>query len=33
MLRIQEALNCLDPIDWEMLALRHFEQLDRTDAA
>jgi RNA polymerase sigma-70 factor (ECF subfamily) len=25
MLRVQEALNSLDPIDREVLALRHFE--------
>jgi RNA polymerase sigma-70 factor (ECF subfamily) len=33
MLRVQEALNSLDPIDREMLALRHFEQLSRAEAA
>jgi RNA polymerase sigma-70 factor (ECF subfamily) len=33
MLRVQEALNSLDPIDREMLALRHFEQLGRGEAA
>jgi RNA polymerase sigma-70 factor (ECF subfamily) len=33
MLRVQEALNSLDPIDREMLALRHFEQLGRAEAA
>jgi RNA polymerase sigma-70 factor, ECF subfamily len=33
MLRVQEALNSLDPIDREVLALRHFEQLGRTEAA
>jgi RNA polymerase sigma-70 factor, ECF subfamily len=33
MLRVQEALNCLDPIDREILALRHFEELGRADAA
>jgi RNA polymerase sigma-70 factor, ECF subfamily len=33
MLRIQEALNSLDPIDREMLALRHFEQLSRAEAS
>jgi RNA polymerase sigma-70 factor (ECF subfamily) len=33
LLRIQEALNSLDPIDREILALRHFEQLGRTEAA
>jgi len=33
LLRLQEALNTLDPIDREVLALRHFEQLDRAEAA
>jgi RNA polymerase sigma-70 factor, ECF subfamily len=33
MLRVQEALNTLDPIDREVLALRHFEQLGRVEAA
>jgi RNA polymerase sigma-70 factor, ECF subfamily len=33
LLRVQEALNSLDPIDREVLALRHFEQLDRNEAA
>jgi RNA polymerase sigma-70 factor (ECF subfamily) len=33
MLRVQEALNSLDPIDREALALRHFEQLSRAEAA
>jgi RNA polymerase sigma-70 factor (ECF subfamily) len=33
MLRVQEALNSLDPIDREVLALRHFEQLSRAEAA
>jgi RNA polymerase sigma-70 factor, ECF subfamily len=32
-LRLQEALNALDPIDREVLALRHFEELDRAEAA
>jgi RNA polymerase sigma-70 factor (ECF subfamily) len=32
MLRVQEALNSLDPIDREVLALRHFEHLSRTEA-
>jgi RNA polymerase sigma-70 factor (ECF subfamily) len=32
-LRVQEALNALDPIDREVLALRHFEELDRSEAA
>jgi RNA polymerase sigma-70 factor (ECF subfamily) len=33
MLRVQEALNALDPIDREVLSLRHFEQLTRSEAA
>jgi RNA polymerase sigma-70 factor (ECF subfamily) len=33
LLRIQEALNTLDPIDREVLALRHFEQLSRSKSA
>ncbi|QDV39189.1 sigma-70 family RNA polymerase sigma factor [Tautonia plasticadhaerens] len=33
LLRVQEALNSLEPIDREVLALRHFEQLDRTETA
>jgi RNA polymerase sigma-70 factor (ECF subfamily) len=33
LLRIQEALNSLDPIDREVLSLRHFEQLNRAEAA
>jgi RNA polymerase sigma-70 factor, ECF subfamily len=33
LLRIQEALNTLDPIDREVLALRHFAQLSRAEAA
>jgi len=33
LLRIQEALNALDPLDREVLALRHFEQLSRQEAA
>jgi RNA polymerase sigma-70 factor, ECF subfamily len=33
MLRVQEALNNLDPLDREVLALRHFEQLGRAEAA
>ena len=32
-LRLQEALNCLDPLDREVLALRHIEQLSRAEAA
>ena len=33
MLRVQEALNSLDPVDREVLALRHFEQLSRAETA
>jgi RNA polymerase sigma-70 factor (ECF subfamily) len=33
MLRVQEALNTLDPMDREILALRHFEELGRAEAA
>jgi RNA polymerase sigma-70 factor (ECF subfamily) len=33
MLRIQEALNTLDPIDREVLALKHFEELSRSETA
>ncbi len=33
LLRIQEALNSLEPIDREVLALRHFEHLNRVEAA
>ena len=33
LLRVQDALNSLDPIDREVLALRHFEQLGRAEAA
>src|SRR3954465_4968513 len=33
LLRLQEALNTLHPIDREVLALRHFEQLGRAEAA
>jgi RNA polymerase sigma-70 factor (ECF subfamily) len=32
-LKLQEALNALDPIDREVLALRYFEQLSRSEAA
>jgi RNA polymerase sigma-70 factor (ECF subfamily) len=32
-IRLQEALNNLDPIDREILALRHFEELSNTEAA
>jgi len=33
MLRLQEALNSLEPIDREILSLRHFEELSRAEAA
>jgi RNA polymerase sigma-70 factor (ECF subfamily) len=33
LLRVQEALNSLDQVDREILSLRHFEQLNRTEAA
>jgi RNA polymerase sigma-70 factor (ECF subfamily) len=32
-IRLQEALNSLDPIDREILALRHFEELSNSEAA
>jgi RNA polymerase sigma-70 factor (ECF subfamily) len=32
-IRLQEALNSLDPIDREVLALRHFEELSNGEAA
>jgi RNA polymerase sigma-70 factor (ECF subfamily) len=32
-IQLQEALNRLDPIDREVLALRHFEQLSRAECA
>jgi RNA polymerase sigma-70 factor (ECF subfamily) len=31
--RLQEALNSMDPLDREVLALRHFEQLNNAEAA
>lgn len=31
--RLAEALECMDPIDREILALRHFEQLSNAEAA
>jgi RNA polymerase sigma-70 factor, ECF subfamily len=31
--RLQEAINSLDPLDREVLALRHFEQLSRVEIA
>jgi RNA polymerase sigma-70 factor (ECF subfamily) len=32
-LRIQEVLNAMDPLDREVLALRHFEQLNNGEVA
>jgi RNA polymerase sigma-70 factor (ECF subfamily) len=32
-LRVQEALNALDPMDREVLSLRHFEELTAAEAA
>src|SRR5438132_6751047 len=32
-IRLQEALNRMDPLDREVLALRHFEQLSRAETA
>jgi RNA polymerase sigma-70 factor (ECF subfamily) len=31
--RLQEALNLMDPLDREVLSLRHFEQLSRAETA
>jgi RNA polymerase sigma-70 factor (ECF subfamily) len=31
--RLQEALNAMDPLDREVLTLRHFEQLNRAETA
>jgi RNA polymerase sigma-70 factor (ECF subfamily) len=31
--RLQEVLNSMDPLDREVLALRHFEQLDNSETA
>lgn len=33
LLRLQEALNALDPVDREILSLRHFEELTHPEAA
>jgi len=33
LLRLQDAINTLDPIDREILSLRHFEELSRGEAA
>src|SRR5262249_29856551 len=32
-IRLQEALNSMDPLDREVLALRHFEQISNAEAA
>jgi RNA polymerase sigma-70 factor (ECF subfamily) len=32
-LRLQEALNNMDPIDREVVVLRHFEELSNSEAA
>jgi RNA polymerase sigma-70 factor (ECF subfamily) len=32
-LRLQDVLNAMDPLDREVLALRHFEQLDNAETA
>jgi RNA polymerase sigma-70 factor (ECF subfamily) len=32
-IRLQDALNGMDPLDREVLALRHFEQLDNSETA
>ena len=31
--RLEEALNSMEPIDREVLALRHFEQLNNAEVA
>lgn len=33
LLRLQEAINALDPLDREILSLRHFEELTHAEAA
>jgi RNA polymerase sigma-70 factor (ECF subfamily) len=33
MLRLQDALNALDPVDREIVSLRHFEELTHVEAA
>jgi RNA polymerase sigma-70 factor (ECF subfamily) len=33
MLRVQQAINALDPVDREIIALRNFEELSRAEAA
>jgi RNA polymerase sigma-70 factor (ECF subfamily) len=32
-LRLEEALNSLEPLDREVLALRHFEHLNKAETA
>src|SRR5580704_8999756 len=32
-IQLQEALNCMDPIDREVVVLRHFEELNNVEAA
>jgi RNA polymerase sigma-70 factor (ECF subfamily) len=32
-LQLQEALNCMDPMDREVVVLRHFEELNNLDTA
>ena len=32
-IRLQDAINSMDPIDREVLALRHFEELSNAEAA
>ena len=32
-LQVQEAINSLEPLDREVVALRHFEQLSRAETA
>jgi RNA polymerase sigma-70 factor (ECF subfamily) len=32
-IRLQEALNSMDPLDREVLTLRHFEQLNNAETA
>ena len=32
-MRLQESLNALDPLDREILSLRHFEELTHAEAA
>jgi RNA polymerase sigma-70 factor (ECF subfamily) len=33
LLRLQDALNALDPLDREILSLKHFEELTHSEAA